>query len=285
MDNNQGHNQELNKSVDDLIEEFFVESTVVKSGDPLNIAGDAKTTADAALASTPGSENDNNNPGRPRQQHTVSEGGDASYDGQIASPQSEEENEEAKKQSGASTQISEQGRTASNPSSSNDPRGPMFKSQAEWDEYQTLKNEKQAQLKKAEDNKKADDLKKSEDLRKVEQQQIIQKAVTDAIVPIQKQNEELKKSVESQAKIIKAMSLQPVSAKSITSIEALEKSQDPSSTVNGPTEFSKSEKLDAAERLVMKKSLPMEAVVELENTGTLYNPAWRALVEQELQKN
>jgi hypothetical protein len=44
-------------------------------------------------------------------------------------------------------------------------------------------------------------------------------------------------------------------------------------------------KLDAAEALVKAGKLPMDAVIELENTNTVFNKSWQAAIEAQLQKS
>lgn len=272
MDKNQVNTAEdLNKSIDSLVNDLFAEPII--KGEAINIAGDSKTTADAALASVPGSENDNSNPGRPKQMHTVSDGGDSKYDAKVVSALSEQENEEAKKQSKDISQLSSEGRI-----------GKSFQDDPEYKEYQALKKAEDQRKQEVEAKIKAEELKKSEDLKKVEQTDLIKKAVNEAISGIQKENELIKKAFNEQTALMKSILGQPVQSKSVTSIDALEKSLD-SSAQSEQTEFSKAEKLDAAENLVKSGKLPIDAVIELENTGTVYNQQWQELIGKELQKN
>lgn len=271
---------ELNKSIDSLIEELFAEP-VEKS---LDLAKDSKTTADAALAAVPSMEDDAaRGAGRPKQIADVPETDEdgkraGQYDASISSVQAEEENEEAKKQARSVSQLSEAGRLSQAPSMK-DPRLTKSVSEEEYAEFEAFKKAKAEK----EEATKLEVLKKAEDLKKVETETLIKAAVESALGGLRKENEELKKSMNEQTALVKAMAAQPVRAKSVTGIEALEKSTE--ATKRESNEFSKSEKLDAAERLVMKKSLPMDAVIELENTGTVYNPQHRALIEAELQKD
>ena len=50
------NSEQLNKSIDSLIDDLFTDT--VEKGDALNIAGDAKTTADAAIAAAPKMQDD-----------------------------------------------------------------------------------------------------------------------------------------------------------------------------------------------------------------------------------
>lgn len=276
---------DLNKSIDTLIDELFAEP-VVKAADHLNVAGDAKTTADAAIASAPKMQDDaSRGAGRPKQISDVPENDedgkrDGEYDGSIASAQGEEENPEAKKQSRSIDQTTSVGRMGGEPKMK-DPRLSKSISEEEYAEFEAFKKAKAQEAAKAEELKKSEEIKKSEELRKAELENLVKSAVASAIAPLQKENQELKKSLTESEVLIKAMASQPQRSKSVTGIEALEKSN-PEST--GPQEFTKADKLDAAERLVMKKALPLEAVVELENTGTVYNKEWRQAIETELQK-
>lgn len=272
---------DLNKSVNDLIDSFFSEDVV--KADNLDVASASKTTADAAISGAPGMQDDAaRGAGRPKQISDVpktdedgSRGGN--YDASITSALSEDENEEAKKQSKESNQLTSAGRIGAGPTMK-DPRLSKSISDEEYAEFQAFKK---AQAERTE-LKKAEDLKKSEDLKKAELETLVKSAVASAIAPIQKENQELKKTLTESETLIKAMASQPQRSKSVTGIHALEKSTREDS---GAQEFNKKDKLDAAERLVMKKSLPMDAVIELENTGTVYRTDWQQLIEAELQKN
>lgn len=271
---------ELTKSIDGFIEDLFSEETVEKSSENFEVANASKTTADAAIASAPASEDDaSRGAGRPKDDHDVpkvdEDGNPAKGYEAVQSEQAEVEPEEAKKQAKAVTQVSAEGHGSKSPKASNDPRGPMFKSE-EYEEYQALK--------KADDERKAkaaqEEIKKSEDLKKAEQQNLIKAAVESALGTVRKENEELKKSLSEQGALLKAMASQPRQSKSVTSIEVLEKSN--SDVTRDQASFSKSEKLDAAEALVKAGKIPMDAVIELENTGTVYNPQVRQLIEKQL---
>lgn len=277
--------QDLNKSIDSLIEDFFSEP-VSKAGDALNIAGDAKTTADAAVASAPKMQDDaSRGAGRPNQISDVPSNDqdgkrDGSYDASIAAKQAEAENEEAKRVKSID-QTTSAGRMGGENPSMKDPRLTKSITDEEYAEYQAFKKSKSEEVAKAEDLRKSDEIKKSEDLKKAELENLVKSAIASAIIPLQKENQELKQTIDKSESLIKAMAGQPQRSKSITGIEALEKSSPDNS---GPQEFTKSEKLDAAERLVMRKALPMDAVIELENTSTVYNKQWQQLIEAELNR-
>jgi hypothetical protein len=276
---------ELNKSIDTLINELFTEP-VVKS-EALDIAKDSKTTADAALAAAPAMQDDaSRGAGRPKEISDVPKNDqdgkrDGQYDSTIAQVIGEIENEEAKKQAKSIDQSSSAGRLAEAPKMK-DPRAGgqvMSKSisEEEYAEFEAFKKAKTEQAEKA----KQEELKKAEDLKKAEFENLIKSAITKAIEPVKQENEKLKKSLDESQALIKAMAGQPQRAKSVTGIDAIEKSKPENS---GPQEFSKAEKLDAAEALVKAGKLPVDAVIELENTNTLFNPAWRKAIEAQLEK-
>lgn len=272
--------EDLNKSIDSLIEDLFAEP--VAKSDDLNVAGASKTTADAAIASAPKMQDDGSRgAGRPKQISDVPQNDedgkrDGSYDASIASNQSEEENEEAKKQAKSIDQTTSAGRMGEGPKMK-DPR----LSKSEQEELEAFRKAKADSESKAEELRKSEEIKKADEIKKAELETLVKSAIASALEPVKKENETLKKSLDESQALIKAMAGQPQRSKSITGVEALEKSTPEG---QGQTEFTKKDKLDAAERLVMKKSLPMDAVIELENTGTVYNKQWQQQIEAELQK-
>lgn len=274
---------DLHKSIDTLIDDLFAEP--VAKADNLDVASAAKTTADAAIAAAPKAQNDDaRGAGRPKQISDVPETDedgkrDGQYDASIAAGQAEDENPEAKKQARSIDQTTAAGRMGEAPKMK-DPRLSKSISDEDYAEFEAFKKSKAEEASKAEELKKSEAIKKAEDLRKAELETLVKSAVASAIAPLQQENKELKKSLGASEALIKAMAGQPQRSKSVTGIEALEKSS-PEST--GPQEFTKADKLDAAERLVVKKSLPVEAVVELENTGTVYRKDWQQAIEAELQ--
>lgn len=271
---------ELTKSIDSLVEDLFAEP--VKKGD-LDVSHASKTTADAVVNAAPGSEDDEaRGAGRPKDDHDVpkndADGNKAKGYEAVQKEQGEEQNPEAAKQAPSISQISEKGHLSSGPKSSHDARGPMFKSDAEYAEYQELKKAKAT----ADAQKVQEDLRKSEELKKVEQSNLIKSAVEAALGPIRSENSELKKALAEQGALVKAIAAQPRQAKSVTSVDALEKSTEKVPGMGGET-FSKAEILDAAEELFKKGQITMDAVIEIDNTGTVLNPQYRALIEKKLQ--
>lgn len=265
--------EDLNKAVISLVDEFF--GPVKKSSENFEVAPAAKTTADKVMSEVPGSENDEDrDAGRPKNDHDVpkidKDGNSAKGYEAVQSPQAEQSNPEVN-QAGASTQISSEGRLSEKPHMK-DPR--LSKSLEEDPEYKEFQAFKKAKV-EADEKKKADDLKKA-------QTDLLKSAVDEAIKPIKDENEKLRKAFAEQNDLLKAIAGQPRQAKSITGIEALQKSHDPET--DGPREFTKAEKLDAAERLFKAKQIPDEAVIELENTGTVYRRDWQQMIEKELEK-
>lgn len=131
-----------------------------------------------------------------------------------------------------------------------------------------------------------DSLKKlqGETLRKAEKEAtstLIKSEVEKATSSFRKENDELRKQVEKATDLVKAFAKKPQPRKSISSLAALEKGGQ--SYEEAQRFFSKDEKLDAAEELVKSKELTIEDVIELENTGTLADPAKRAKIERKLQ--
>lgn len=272
--------QDLNKSIDAFIDDLFSEP--VKKGENFEVAPAAKTTADAAIAAAPAMQDDaSRGAGRPKQISDVPKNDqdgkrDGTYDATIAQAISEVENEEAKKQARSIDQTTSAGRMGEGPKMK-DPRLSKTLTDTEYAEFEAFKKSKADEVEKA----KADELKKADDLKKAELENLIKAQVAEAIKPVVAENETLKKSLKESEALIKAMAGQPQRAKSVTGIDALEKSL-PENT--GPEVFTKSDMLDAAERLALKKAIPMDAVIELSSTGTVYNPAYRQAIEQELQK-
>jgi len=251
--------EELNKSLDLLIDELFAEEneeSVEKS--MVKDMKQAKETADEAMAQVPKVESDEKNPGRPEQISDVpkvDEDGKraGNYDADIA-----KKNEDAKKKEDDQVK----------------PTPEMVKkaviSDEEYKEYQALKKAK-------EEAEKEEVLKKA----KSEQMDLIKSAVIEATSEIRKENEELKKSLSEQIELIKSMANKPQKAKAITNLNAVEKFQKSGSTNNF---FSKKDVLDIAEELVKSQKLSMENVIELENSGYIYDEEARRVLEAEIKK-
>jgi len=246
--------EKLNKSIDALIDELFSEN-VEKS---VQIAKDAKMTADEAMAQVPKAPN----PGHPLKQisdvpQTDTDGARAKeYDSAISEKGKEDDQEESDqvappKNLKKSTELSEE----------------------EYAEFQAFKKSKEVakveELKKAEEDK-IENLIKS----------VVEKTASKYEVKI----DELSKSLNEQRELVKAMASQPQKSKAITNLQVLEKSTGNNGQSSRSESFTKSEILDAAEELVAKGQLSMDSVIELEQTGHLYNPNHRKLIEQHLNK-
>lgn len=282
--------EELTKSIDALLDEVF--SDEVKSVEKsIDIAGDAKTTADAALSKVPGSQKDEaRGAGRPKQISDVPQTDmdgkrDSQYDAAIAQAHGAEENEEAKKQAKAIDQCSSEGHSAGG---SKAPKMAPFKksdgsdlTEADFRAFEAFQKAQADQAEKA----KEEELKKAELKNKQDQEALIKSAVDAAVgaatAKLAKENEELRKSASETNSLIKAMASQPQRAKSITGIEALEKGQSPEE--KGPESFSKSEVLDAAFELAKSGKIADTIVSEIEMTGRVADPKARAAIEKFLE--
>lgn len=256
----------LNKSIDAYIDDLFAEKPVEKS---LEIAQMASTKADDVMKTAPKSQDDaSRGAGRPNQISDVPSTDldgkrEGEYDGSIASKQKEDEPKETDQVKMGGQDKGEQKKDT----------GPMMKSisEAEYAEFQAMKKA-QAEKQKEEVLRKA----------KEEQKDLIKSAVKEVTAGIVKENTELKKSLAETQELVKAMAERPQRRKSIDGLQALEKSQ---SEEQGPTSFSKSEMLDVAEELVMKKSMDFrdEHLIELENTGFIFDKRARETLENALK--
>jgi hypothetical protein len=254
-------NEELKKSIDSVLDEIFAESEVIETIEKADaLKQESDTKADAAVKKAPKFQSDEDRKaGRPKQISDVPEEDEdgertGEYDKKITEKAKEESNPEAK-------QVKESSQVKKSEIS-----------EEEFQEYQALK--------KAKAEKEVELLKKAE---KETQDALIKSIVEQTASKYEGKLEEMKKTIEEQNSLIKAFAKKPQASKSITNIEVLEKS---SKTEKKESEyFSKSEKLDAAEELFKAGKIPMEAVVELENTGAVFHPVYRKLIEQKLNNN
>ncbi len=269
-------NEELNKSIDTLIDSLFVgeesEDGVEKS---IDIAKDASETADEAVSKAPKSKKDEaRGAGRPKQ---ISDVPQTDLDGRRGSDYDSSTTEKGKEkdqdeidQVGTSTQINSKGG-----GDAGKPRQAPYKKSLSEDEYAEYEELKKAQTERV-----------SEELRKVakdEQEELIKSVIERTATRYESKIESLEKSLNEQGQLMKAMANQPIQAKSITNIEALEKGSDNYSSE--PESFTRSEMLDAAEELQKSGEITVTEVIELENNGFIYNPASRKKLEQRLNKN
>lgn len=251
----------LTKSIDELVDALMTESeTVAKADSALDIKKDAKTTADAALKDLPAMQDDaSRGAGRPKQISDVpskDQDGkrDGQYDASITTPGKEEDQPEA-------DQVKEQNQIKK-----------CEVDEAEYAEFQAFK--------KSQAEKKVEELKKAEDA-KIET--LIKSAVAQTSKKYETEISELRKSAAETEKLLKSIASRPQRSKSVTGIEALEKSFD-KSVETGKESFSKSEMLDGAEELVKAGKLNVDHVIELENNGYIYDKNARATLEAYMAK-
>lgn len=246
--------EELLKSIDEELDNLFSEEESVEKS--VDISKDAKTKADEVVNKAPkGEDDEKRGAGRPKQISDVPDTDmdgkrEGDYDASISNKQKEEENPEK-------DQVKEKNQVK------------KALSEEEYAEYMELKKAK-------EESAKEEALKKARE----EQRDLIKSAIAEATAEIRKENEELKKSLTEQSEMIKAMANKPVRRKSIDNVAALEKSQAEDSK---PETFSKSEMLDKAEELFKSGALKADHVIELENTGFIYDPTARATLEKALK--
>lgn len=279
---------ELAKSIDTLLDEVFSDETSTDSVEKsIDISNDSQKTADEALKKVPaGQKDESRGAGRPKQisdvpQNDMDGRRDSEYDDSISENDGkEDEPEEAKKQAQSMDQTSEKNRMGSKP---NSPKMAPFKKSEEMseEEYKEFEEFKKAKAEAAEKAKESEDLKKAE-VAKKEQEDLIKSAVKEATNQMVKENEELRKAFNETQALIKAMASQPVQRKSITSIEALEKSD--REDANGPEAFSKSEVLDAAMDLVKAGKISDLVVSEIEMTNVCSDPEAKAAIEKHLER-
>lgn len=253
--------EELNKSLDSLIDELFAEApeaevkkSMIKDEKP------QKETADEAVRQAPKSEKDESRgAGRPKQISDVPQTDtDGERAGKYDSDLVEKETDaDAKKKEDAQVEVPSQMKKS-------------WEETSEYQEYLALKKAKE-QAQQAEILEKA----------RKEQTDLIKSAVIDATSSIRRENEELRKSLSEQAELIKAIANKPQKAKAITSVQAVEKFQ---KSEAGSSKFSKAEILDVAEELQKSKKLTLDNVIELENTGFIYDQEARAILERELKR-
>ena len=266
-------NEELNKSIDALIDELFTEEEFEKAI-PMGV-GDASETADEGKKPEKGMDDSSGGRGRPKE---ISDVPDNDMDGSrakgydaIMGNQAETENKETSQTTGAvkNAYNPKKGKKGKTP-----PGNPMKKSfeisEDEYAEYLELK--------------KSDEEREMNELRKAfisEQKDLIKSAVSEATQVIRNENEGLRKSLNEQTELVKAMAKKPQVSKSITSVQAFEKSQ---SAPQKTGYFSKSEMLDVAEDLFKSGKLRDSHVIELDNNGFIYDNNARQILEDELRR-
>ena len=259
----------LQKSIDDAIDSFFAELEAAPSeteetmekgktvmddliGAPKTSGkkeGDnkAETTADEVKAKKPKKDSE---PNRPEETNEV--------------PDTDEDGNRAKGYNAV------QSKNEKTPETS--PKGTIVKSfeisEEDYEFLQKAKSEKQAEV-----------LRKAQE----EQMNLIKSAISEVTKGLKEENAILKKSLEDTQSLIKAMSKKPQPSKAVTNIQMIEKSFGAGEGVRQES-FSKAEMLDVAEALVKAKKLSVEEVIELEDTGYIYNPESRKVLEDALRR-
>ena len=243
--------ENMNKSIDEMIDELFAEP-VEKS---LDVAAQAQTTADSAVKAAPKAQSDDaRGAGRPAQISDVPD-----------------KDEDGKREGEYDASIAEKAKASDQPEAGQVAAPASITksiSEAEYAEFM--------ELRKARASKEQEEaLAKARE----EQKTLIKSAIKEATSSISKENEELRKSLAETQELVKAMAERPQRRKSIDGVQAVEKSfsQEPS----GPEKMSKAELLDVAMELALKKSSPFkdEHLIELENTGFVYDPSARGALE------
>ena len=258
--------ESLNKSIDDLIDQVFAED-IEKS---IEIAKDAQTKADSAVSKAPkGQKDEARGAGRPAQFSDVpqndQDGARAKeYDSSISEKGKEKDVEEA-------SQVKEMNQIkAKGGQDATAPKVTPFK--------KSLSDEDMAELEAFRKSKKDNEV---EELRKAEAQKtedLIKSVVERTAEKVNAQNREeiegLKKSLNEQLTLTKAIANTPVTAKSITGIEQLEKSA-PDAENAQPEAFSKSEAKDLAVEAFQKGIITEDHAIEMDNNGFIYDESAR----------
>ena len=252
-------NDELSKSIDLMIDELFTEEEIEKAlGEPNMGEGDPKTKADEVVNKAPkGKKDSSRGEGRPVDIHDIPE------------------NDKDDKSKGYDAVQKKEGDMGKDIPEARqiDKNAKEVKKSISLEEYEEFQA-----LRKAEDDRVMDELRKS---FMIEQKDLIKSAVYEATSSIRHENEELRKSLSEQTSLVKSIASKPQTRKSITSYEALEKSERPS---NEPEFFTKSQMLDVAEELFKSGKIRDTHVMELENNGYIYDNTARAALENELKK-
>lgn len=279
------------KTVDELLDALYGESEVVEksetseeeviekadaetikiaekkrvAGDRMEVTKDKEELADEAMKKVKKTKKDEEGDGgRPKEVQDVPENDE---DGQRAKGYDHVQMEQKK-----TPDISE--------------KGTMVKSQESDDVVAISKEEyaAYAAFKKSQEAAKEEELKKAQEDK---EQEKLQKAISAVTSGLREENAELRKSLEETQALIKSLASKPVQRKSVSNVQAIEKSfADVESAGEAPRSepLSKSQVLDAAEELVKSKEFTVEDVIELENTGFILNPAKRQRLEEFVNK-
>jgi len=269
-------NEELNKSIDALIDELFVEEVVVEKS--IDIVGDSSTQADKVANSAPSFQSDEaRGAGRPKQISDVPKNDEdgvraKQYDSSISEDAKEEDQDEIKQVSDMS-QIEEKNRMGGKAEA---PKMAPFKKSLTEDEFNEY-----LELKKAKEIANQEEIKKAQ---VQEKEDLIKSVVEKTSEKFVGKIEELTKSLNEQKELVKSFAKRPRQSKSITNVEAVEKSM---GSEGQPKEefFTKSEMLDAAQDLALNKSVSEfrdDHMIELENNGYIYDAQARTILEKYL---
>lgn len=265
--------ESLNKSIDDLIDQVFAED-VEKS---IEIAKDAKTKADEVANKAPkGQKDEARGAGRPKQisdvpQNDMDGRRDSQYDSSISEKGKEKDQEEADQVKEMNQLKAKGGQDASAPK-----QAPYMKksmSDEDADELEAFRKAKKES--EVEELRKADE-QKQEDLIK----SVVDRTAEKVSAKYEGEISDLKKSLNEQLTLTKAMANSPRTAKSITGIEQLEKSTETPAGGSQPEAFSKSEAKDLAVEAFEKGFITEDEAIEMDNNGYIYNEASRKNFEK-----
>lgn len=258
--------EELNKSIDDLIDDLFADEEEVEKSMMKDLK-QAKTTADSGEAPPKGQDDDSRGAGRPKQISDVPK-----------------KDEDGRRQSEYDDSISEENKDGKTKEQDQvKPSKEMVKkSESDEDKVEISKEDfaafqafKKSEAEKAE----AEVLQKA----KAEQSDLIKSAVVEATADIRKENEELRKSLQESSELIKSIANRPQSRKAVTSVKAVERFE--KSDGQGAKTLSKAELLDVAEELVKSGDLTTEHVIELEQTGYIFEDSARQALERKVKRS
>lgn len=270
--------ESLEKSIDSLIEAMLLEKSedVMDAlvGKPVHDDEQnpqdpkaAKTTADAALPPETATEHEGRG-GRPAEVHEIREEQGDSNEEDVG------QGKKTKEAKGYDAVQSEAKEVHPETTVSHNPAG----DHADMNKGVLISKEDYAFLVKAKEMVKARQLKKSQE----KQESLVKSMIAKETEGLVRVNSALAKKLEETTNLLKSLGSRPRQSKSITSASALEKSFSDARTQDEQTEFTKAQKLDAAESLMKSGEISMNDVIELENTGFIYDPRKRAAVERKL---
>lgn len=280
--------EELNKSMDQLIDEFFSEEAVATASETEKVEKseepkaeekkEGATTASLEKASDAVHEIIGEAKQAKEEKDPNKNPATLADDAGNNPPKSEEDEKEGKKR-GRPSDLSQM---SQRDMSTGESKGSYDASIVEASKNPSMPEASQVQP--PEHMKKADVVEISreeyEALKKAQSEALVKAEVEKATSEIRRENEDLRKQLNDTTSLVKALAKRPQPRKSISSVAALEKGG--YSEVPESKEFSKSEKLDAAEALVKSGDLSDEDLIELETTGTLLDGSKRSKIERKL---